>query len=140
VVGEQPDEVEAALLNYGKFLGTAFQLTDDVMDYSSTSQEMGKSVGDDLSEGKVTLPLIYAMKNGSAEQSALIKKAITSDDDSDYFDEVKLALNETNALGYAHERSLEEADKAIKSITILPENQYKRALIALAQLAAKRVS
>jgi len=87
VLGEQPTEIETALLNYGKYLGTAFQLTDDVMDYNSDAQSMGKNVGDDLAEGKPTLPLLYAMKHGTAAQAARIREAIEKANGMDDFDQ-----------------------------------------------------
>ncbi|AGH80390.1 octaprenyl-diphosphate synthase [Psychromonas sp. CNPT3] len=138
VLAEQTPEIELALLNYGKYLGTAFQLTDDVMDYTSNAQEMGKNSGDDLAEGKPTLPLIYAMKNGTEKQKALIKDAIEKANGMQHFDLIMETLASTNALEYAQARAQEEADKAIEAIAILPNNQYKEALVSLAHLAANR--
>ncbi|PKF61182.1 octaprenyl diphosphate synthase [Psychromonas sp. psych-6C06] len=138
VLGEQPTEIEQALLNYGKYLGTAFQLTDDVMDYNSDASEMGKNTGDDLAEGKPTLPLLYAMQHGNETQVTLIRDAIEKGNGMDHFDDIMQALKETNALSYTQQRALEEADKAIAAISILPENDYKQALISLAHLAANR--
>ncbi|WP_022942997.1 octaprenyl diphosphate synthase [Psychromonas hadalis] len=140
VLGEQPVAIENALLDYGKYLGTAFQLTDDVMDYSSDAAEMGKNTGDDLAEGKPTLPLLYAMQHGTAKQIALIREAIEKANGMQYFDEIMLALKETKALEYTQRRALEEADKAIKALAILPESEYKQALISLAHIAADRKS
>lgn len=140
VLGEQSIEVETALLNYGKYLGTAFQLTDDVMDYSSDAQEMGKNTGDDLAEGKPTLPLLHAMKHGNEQQIALIREAIEKANGMDNFEQIMQALHETNALEYTKQRALEEADKAIAALSIIPDNQYKQALISLAHLAANRKS
>jgi octaprenyl-diphosphate synthase len=138
VLGEQSIEVETALLNYGKYLGTAFQLTDDVMDYSSDAAEMGKNVGDDLAEGKPTLPLLYAMQQGTTTQTALIRGAIEKVNGMEHFDEIMQALHETGALEYTKRRALEEADKAIAALAIIPESDYKQALISLAHLAADR--
>lgn len=140
VLGQQPEIIETALLNYGKYLGTAFQLTDDVMDYASDTQEMGKNTGDDLAEGKPTLPLLYAMQHGTEAQTALIREAIEKANGMQYFDKIMQALNETNALEYTKQRAMEEADKAIAAIAILPESEYKQALISLAHLAANRKS
>ncbi len=138
VLGEQSTEVESALLNYGKYLGTAFQLTDDVMDYSSDAAQMGKNTGDDLAEGKPTLPLLYAMQHGTATQTALIRDAIAKVNGMEHFDEIMQALHETGALEYSKQRAIEEADKAIAALAIIPESDYKQALISLAHLAADR--
>lgn len=140
VLGNQSTEIETALLNYGKYLGTAFQLTDDVMDYSSDATEMGKNTGDDLAEGKPTLPLLYAMQHGTTAQVTLIREAITEANGMDHFDAIMQALHDTNALEYTKQRAFAEADKAIDAISILPESEYKQALISLAHLAADRKS
>lgn len=140
VLGEQPPEVETALRHYGKYLGTAFQLTDDVMDYNSDALEMGKNTGDDLAEGKPTLPLLYAIQHGNQKQVALIREAIEKANGMQHFDEIMRALRDTKALEYTKQRALEEADKAIAAITILPESDYKQALISLAHIAADRKS
>jgi len=140
VLGKQPQDVEDALLDYGKYLGTAFQLTDDVMDYASDAEEMGKNTGDDLAEGKPTLPLLYAMQHGTEQQKQLIRDAIEKANGMDNFDLIMQALKETKALEYTSQRALEEADKAINAISILPDNEYKQALISLAHIAANRVS
>jgi octaprenyl-diphosphate synthase len=140
VLGEQSEKTEKALLDYGKYLGTAFQLTDDVMDYSSDADEMGKNTGDDLAEGKPTLPLLYAIQHGTETQVKLIREAIKKANGMDHFDEIMQALNDTNALEYTKQRALEEADKAIDALSVLPESQYKDALISLAHIAADRKS
>ncbi len=140
VLGEQPEEIETALLDYGKYLGTAFQLTDDVMDYNSDASEMGKNTGDDLAEGKPTLPLLYAIQHGTEAQVALIREAIEKANGMDHFDGIMQALSDTKALEYTKQRAVEEADKAIQAISILPESEYKQALISLAHLAADRKS
>ena len=138
VLGEQPKTIENALLDYGKYLGTAFQLTDDVMDYASNAEEMGKNTGDDLAEGKPTLPLLYAMQHGTDSQIALIREAIEKANGMDNFDAIMQALHETKALEYTQQRAIEEADKAIAAISNLPESEYKQALISLAHIAANR--
>ena len=140
VLGEQPQSIEDALLDYGKYLGTAFQLTDDVMDYASDAEEMGKNTGDDLAEGKPTLPLLYAMQHGTPKQVALIREAIEKANGMDYFDEIMQALHDTNALAYTKQRAIEESEKAISAISILPDSQYKQALVSLANIAANRIS
>jgi octaprenyl-diphosphate synthase len=138
VLGEQSEAIENALLNYGKFLGTAFQLTDDVMDYNSDTAEMGKNTGDDLAEGKPTLPLIYAIQHGTEIQVKLIREAIEKANGMENFDQIMQALLYTRALEYTKKRAVEEADKAIDAISVLPESEYKQALISIAHLAADR--
>lgn len=140
VLRKQPQAIEDALLDYGKYLGTAFQLTDDVMDYASDAQEMGKNTGDDLAEGKPTLPLIYAMQHGTQAQTQLIREAIEKANGMQHFDLIMQALHDTKALEYTKQRAIEEADKAITAIDILPNSQYKQALISLAHIAANRKS
>lgn len=138
ILGDQSKEIQTALTNYGKYLGTAFQLTDDVMDYCSDATQMGKNTGDDLGEGKPTLPLIYAIKNGTPDQSALIVDAITNGNGLEHFDAIMEILKETNAFGYTKERAIEEANKAVDALSVIPESTYKEALISLAYIAADR--
>ncbi|RBW47208.1 octaprenyl diphosphate synthase [Psychromonas sp. B3M02] len=140
VLGKQPNDIENALLDYGKYLGTAFQLTDDVMDYASDAKEMGKNTGDDLAEGKPTLPLLYAMQHGTEAQASLIREAIEKGNGLENFDAIMQALTETKALEYTKARAMEEADKAINAIAILPDSDHKQALISLAHIAANRKS
>lgn len=140
VLGEQSSEVETALLNYGKYLGTAFQLTDDVMDYNADAKEMGKNTGDDLAEGKPTLPLLYAMQHGTTEQVSLIREAIEKANGMEHFDKIMQALHDTKALEYTKQRAIEEAQKAVDALAIIPNSEYKQALISLAYLAADRKS
>ncbi|WP_076417122.1 octaprenyl diphosphate synthase [Colwellia sp. UCD-KL20] len=140
VVSEQSEEIELAMLNYGKHLGTAFQLVDDIMDYTADAKEMGKNVGDDLSEGKPTLPLLYAMQHGSEVQKQLIKDAIEHGNGMDNLEDILKAMDETGSLKYTQEKAEEEADKAIASLNLIPESQYKQALIELAHVAANRTT
>jgi octaprenyl-diphosphate synthase len=126
------------LKNYGRYLGTAFQLIDDVMDYTSTGKEMGKNVGDDLAEGKPTLPLIHAMKMSSPEQSQLIKQAIENANGMDYLQEILDIMKLTGSLDYTQQKAYQEADKAILELNGLPESDYKQALITLAHMAVNR--
>jgi octaprenyl-diphosphate synthase len=140
VITEQTPEVEKALLHYGMHLGTAFQLIDDVLDYSADQEQLGKNIGDDLAEGKPTLPLIYAMKHGTEKQVALIRTAIESGNGLQYLDEILEALNQTKALEFTTLKAQEEADKAIACLSILKESEYKTALESLAHIAVKRNS
>ena len=138
VIAKQDDATELAMLNYGKHLGTAFQLVDDIMDYTADAQEMGKNVGDDLAEGKPTLPLLYAMKNGNEQQSAMIRDAIEHGNGMDNLDDILAAMTQTGALVYTQQKAEQEADKAINAVAMLPESAYKQALISLAHIAANR--
>ena len=138
VVANQSAEVELALQEYGKYLGTAFQLVDDIMDYTADAKEMGKNVGDDLAEGKPTLPLLYAMRHGNPRQQQLIRSAIEDCTGMDNLDEILAAMAETGAIAYTQEKAEEAADKAIKALSILSDSPYKDALIALAHIAANR--
>lgn len=140
ILANQPKHIELALRDYGKYLGTAFQLIDDVMDYSSSSQTMGKNVGDDLAEGKPTLPLIHAMTQGTPEQSKRIAQAITERDGMEHLDEILDILTQTNALEYTTNRAEQEAQKAIDALAVLPDSPYKTALQVLADLAVHRQS
>ncbi|WED22141.1 octaprenyl diphosphate synthase [Vibrio sp. JC009] len=138
ILVEAPEETEKALQNYGKYLGTAFQLIDDVLDYTADGKEMGKNVGDDLAEGKPTLPLLYAMWNGSDDQSDMIRDAIENTNGMEKLDQILEAMKETGALEYTTEQAHKEADKAIAELSVLPDSEYKEALVALAHLAVKR--
>jgi octaprenyl-diphosphate synthase len=126
------------MADYGKYLGTAFQLVDDIMDYTADAKAMGKNVGDDLAEGKPTLPLIYAMQHGNDEQKKLIKEAIELGNGMDNLALILNALQETGALSYSQKQAEIEADKAINALSVLPDSAYKQALIALAHIAANR--
>jgi len=138
VISKQSTAVELAMLNYGKHLGTAFQLVDDVMDYTADAKEMGKNVGDDLAEGKPTLPLLYAMQHGTEAQKKLIKDAIELGNGMNNLDAIIAAMQETGSLTYTQQKAEDEADKAIKALNIIPDSIYKQALIALAHIAANR--
>jgi octaprenyl-diphosphate synthase len=118
-------------------LGTAFQLIDDVLDYSASSEEMGKNVGDDLAEGKPTLPLIYAMRNGTKEQAAVVRKAI-EDGGHDLIEPVTAAIQDTGAITYTEQVAREEANRAIAAIESLPASPYKEALTVLAEFSVNR--
>ena len=140
IISGANENIEKAMQLYGMHLGTAFQLIDDVMDYSSDADDMGKNVGDDLAEGKPTLPLLYAMWNGNAQQTALIKDAIENANGMDNFDAIMLALKETKAIEYVTEKAETEADKAIEALSLIQDNPFKQALIGLAHTAVNRTA
>ncbi|EEZ41953.1 putative octaprenyl-diphosphate synthase [Photobacterium damselae subsp. damselae CIP 102761] len=138
IIAKASPEVETAFQDYGRYLGTAFQLIDDVLDYVADGKEMGKNVGDDLAEGKPTLPLLYAMRHGNPQQAAMIREAIEQANGMDKLDEILTCMRETGALEYTQQRAEQEADKAIAALDILPESAHKQALIALAHLSVQR--
>ncbi len=137
ILGKQSQVIETAAARYGMHLGTAFQLVDDVLDYSGDAQEIGKNLGDDLAEGKPTLPLIYAMQHGTPMQAAVIRAAIEKGD-INRFGEVLQIVQETGALDYTRQQAQREADLAITELADFPDSKYKRSLLELAELAASR--
>lgn len=138
IMAKATEAQEKALQEYGRYLGTAFQLVDDVLDYSANAQALGKNVGDDLAEGKPTLPLLHAMQQGNPQQSALIREAIEQGGKREILNEVLAIMAEHRSLDYAMERARTEAQKAVDAIEILPESEYKQALISLAYLSVER--
>lgn len=128
---------EQAAAKYGMHLGTAFQLVDDVLDYSGDEQQTGKNLGDDLAEGKPTLPLIYAMQHGDTNQVAIVRQAIEQGDIAS-FAEVLQVIKQTGALAYARQQAQREADTACEALAILPDTNYKQSLLQLANFAATR--
>ncbi|MEQ9721640.1 octaprenyl diphosphate synthase [Yersinia alsatica] len=138
VLADASEEQELALQNYGRYLGTAFQLIDDLLDYSSDGTTLGKNTGDDLNEGKPTLPLLHAMHNGTPEQTAMIRQAIEQGNGRHLLEPVLQAMQQCGSLDYTRQRAEEEADKAIASLQILPESHYRQALEGLAHIAVQR--
>ncbi|HEX5765572.1 MAG TPA: octaprenyl diphosphate synthase [Woeseiaceae bacterium] len=128
---------EAAMVRYGQNLGTAFQLIDDALDYDAMPDELGKNLGDDLAEGKTTLPLIYAMENGSDSEREMIRSAIETDGLPRLRD-IQSVIESTGALRYTSARAQEAADAAIDALSGVPESEYKQAMIAIAEFAVKR--
>ena len=137
VIADLPEQEERALAAYGMHLGTAFQLIDDVLDYEATQETLGKEPGDDLAEGKPTLPLIYAMKNGNDSQTALIRSAIEKGERSN-FDAVLEIIHATGAIDYTHEVARREAGIAAEQLKQLPETEYRSALEQLAERSVGR--
>jgi octaprenyl-diphosphate synthase len=137
ILGNADSKIEQGLSEYGKHLGTAFQLVDDALDYSANSEELGKNVGDDLAEGKPTLPLIYAMQQGNDEQRALIRSAIKQGG-LEHLEAITQTINETGALDYTHEQARIESSSAKSAIERLPQSEFKQALLFLADYAIER--
>jgi len=137
VLCDRPAEEQQAMAKYGMHLGCAFQLIDDVLDYTSSAEDMGKNLGDDLAEGKPTLPLIYAMQNGTEEQSKMIREAIENGG-LDKIDEIHGVIHSSGAIDYTSDCAKNEAQHAIAALKFLPESKYKDALIFLANFSVSR--
>ena len=137
VLGERGKADEDAMMRYGQHLGCAFQLVDDALDFNSSADELGKNIGDDLAEGKATLPLIYAMEKGSAADRELVRNAIL-DGGLDQLDTITEIIKSTGALQYTASRAQESADSAIAALIDIPESEYKQALITIAKFAVRR--
>jgi len=137
ILGATSAAVEQGLADYGMHLGTAFQIVDDVLDYSGEEGEIGKQLGDDLAEGKPTLPLIHVMKTGSPVQSQLVRAALEQGG-RDAFPEVMRAVKATGALEASMSVATAEADKAKQALLALPNTQYREALLQLSDFAVSR--
>ncbi|MTI12523.1 octaprenyl diphosphate synthase [Sansalvadorimonas verongulae] len=139
LLAEASSEKIEALKAYGNHLGLAFQLVDDLLDYTGDSDTMGKNAGDDLAEGKVTLPLIHAMANGTQEQTTAIRKAIRGNG-LEHLGEVMAAMKACGSLNYTAQSARDEANKAIAAIQILDDTPHRQAMIDLAHMSVKRTA
>jgi len=137
ILGGAAPEVEESLASYGLHLGTAFQLIDDVLDYSGEEATTGKHLGDDLAEGKPTLPLIHVMLHGSTEQAACVRAAIETGGRDD-FATVLAAIRATDALDVTRRHAQTESEQAIAALTVLEPSSYKESLLQLARFAIAR--
>lgn len=137
VLAGAPPEVEAALAAYGLHLGNAFQLMDDALDYAADPEKLGKNVGDDLAEGKPTLPLIHAMRHASPAQAAVIRQAIEQGG-VENLPVVLEAIANAGSLTYTARLAMNEAEQAIASLAILPPSPHREALESIARFAAAR--
>lgn len=135
---QQSQKVESALYEYGLHLGIAFQLCDDVLDYVADSKTMGKNVGDDLAEGKPTLPIINAIERASGQEQKTLIDAINNADRSKLEAVLKI-IESTGSMGYTTRKAKEHAQKAKECLTSLPESQYREALYDLADFSVSRV-
>lgn len=139
VLADRHADDESAMICYGQNLGTAFQLVDDALDYGASPEELGKNLGDDLAEGKMTLPLIYAMENGSDGEREMIRTAIEGDG-LHRLGEIQDVIEATGALQYTAAKAQEAADLAIDALSVIPDSEHRQALIAIAEFAVKRRS
>lgn len=139
IVARAPAEVENALARYGKHLGIAFQLIDDALDYRGDAEALGKDVGDDLAEGKPTLPLIHALQHSDAEASAMIRNAIEQGGTEEQ-GPIRAVIESTGGLDYTARLAEDEAERALEALAGVPASAYRDALEALARFAVSRSS
>jgi len=139
VLCDAPAAQEQVLADYGRHLGTAFQMIDDALDYGASSEDIGKNLGDDLAEGKPTLPLIRAMQVGTPEQVAVLRKAV-EEGGRDQIDAVMAAIESTDAIPYTAALAAQEAGLAKSALDALPPSAFRTALAALADFAVTRGS
>jgi len=137
LIAGAPETDIAAAAEYGRSLGTAFQLIDDVLDYSGNASDIGKNIGDDLREGKPTLPLIYLMRNGTEQQRELVRACITNGDEQ-HFDEILSAITTSGALDYTKREAEKAADRAANAIASFGNSQFKDSLLQLCAFAVDR--
>lgn len=137
VLGGRPEAEEEALAAYGMHLGVAFQLVDDALDYSADAGELGKNIGDDLAEGKPTLPLIHVLREGAPEEVAVVRSAIENGG-LDRIDAVRAAIASTGAIEYTARSAQQEAGKAVQALEAIPESPFREALAGLARFAVSR--
>jgi octaprenyl-diphosphate synthase len=139
VLAGAPAETRRSLAAYGRYLGTAYQLVDDVLDYRSNPEERGKNLGDDLAEGKPTLPLIYALQHGDESQRRAIRCAIEQGGLAQ-LEPVVAAVDATGGLEYTARCARRAADAALTALTVVPDSSYKRSLAALARFAVEHTT
>jgi octaprenyl-diphosphate synthase len=137
ILAQSDESIQRSLLEYGRHLGLAFQLIDDALDYAATKEELGKNIGDDLAEGKPTLPLIYAMDQGSAAERNMIREAIETGGTQN-LTSIQLAIESSGGLKYTADVARKEVNLAIDTLDPLPKSRYKEALENLAIFALNR--
>ena len=139
VLADRDPGDEASMIRYGQDLGTAFQLIDDALDYNASADELGKNLGDDLAEGKATLPLIHAMRVGNEAQRELIRAAIL-EGGLGQMDQIQEIIHSTGALEYTIRKARNAANSAIARLDDIPDSEYRQTLMSLARLAIQRRS
>lgn len=139
ILAQPGNELENALKQYGRHLGIAFQLVDDVLDYAGDTESLGKNVGDDLAEGKPTLPLVYAMANAPSAEIEVIKNCLVADSvDTDALRDVIDIVGSSGAIDYTRSLAEEQADMARSCLSGLPESKYRQALYDMVDFAVNR--
>ena len=139
IISDAESDIENKLADYAICLGTAFQIVDDILDYSSSAEIMGKNVGDDLLEGKVTLPLIYLLANGDKSTKQIIRDAIDNPKQADIIKVVNIVMT-SNSLDYCKKLAYSYVTRAKQALTGLADNQYRQALINFVDLSIERIS
>jgi octaprenyl-diphosphate synthase len=139
VLANAPPDAQKGLARYGRHLGTAYQLVDDVLDYRSDPAVRGKNIGDDLAEGKPTLPLIHALKHGTPTQQAAIRLAIEQGG-IDQLDTIIAAIDATGGLDYCAQLARAETEKALAALSALPATPFRDGLAALARFAVEHTT
>ncbi|MDH5592042.1 MAG: polyprenyl synthetase family protein, partial [Gammaproteobacteria bacterium] len=137
VISQANPDIEEAMATYAMHLGSAFQLVDDLLDYSSSSDTIGKNIGDDLAEGKPTLPLIYAMHHGNEQEASIIREAIEQGQ-RDKINDIITIIQQTGAIEYTSQAAQKEVRQAKAALSILADSRYKQALISLADFSIER--
>ncbi|MGA9854744.1 MAG: octaprenyl diphosphate synthase [Gammaproteobacteria bacterium] len=137
VIAQRPAAEQEALANYGLHLGNAFQLVDDMLDYSASTKELGKNVGDDLAEGNPTLPLIHAMGKAAPQQREIIRKAI-AEGGREQIEQIFTIIHKTGALDYTNRYAQQQARMAIDALKVLPDSIYKASLAELVEFSVER--
>ena len=137
LVSKASSDIEQALYAYGLHLGNAFQLIDDALDYCSDAQTIGKNIGDDLADGKATLPLLHVLKIGTPAQQSKVRESLEQGT-LQYLPEILEAIAETKAIDFTRSVAAEEVDRALSALGLLPDSVYKDALAELAEYAIKR--
>lgn len=137
VISNASEDQEVAMAEYAMHLGSAFQLVDDILDYSESSETIGKNIGDDLAEGKPTLPLINAMSKGSSQQAAVIKEAIENGQRERIQDIIQI-ISDTGSIEYTAQAARNEVAQAKQALTVIKDSPYKEALLSLADFAIQR--
>ncbi len=137
ILAARSEAEQQAMADFGLHLGMAFQLVDDALDYCGDEDAIGKNLGDDLAEGKPTLPIIHALQNGTAEQQHLIRHALESCSD-DNLETIVAAISDNGSIDYTYRAARQEMDLAITALSIIPDSPYKTALINLAHFAVDR--
>ena len=137
ILSGSPREIEQAMIDYGRHLGTAFQLVDDALDYRATAEELGKNLGDDLAEGKPTLPVIYALAHAPAAEAARLRDAIETGGIDD-LDQITRLIETSGGLEYTARMARREKELAVEALGSLPASKYRDALVSLADFAVAR--
>lgn len=137
LISQATPEIEQALYAYGLHVGNAFQLIDDTLDYCSDAQTIGKNIGDDLADGKATLPLLHALRHGTPKQQQQIRASLERGT-LEYLPEILEAITATEAIAYTREIAAQEVKRALSALQILPHSVYKNALAEIAEYAIKR--